>query len=433
MIKKFRLYSLLLLALFTTLAQAELEIKITKFVEGDIPLAIVPFKWSGTGSPPFKVDQIINSDLRRTGKFKFFSDLPEQPSSASEMQMQLWKDRGMDNVVVGTVTNSATGGFEIRMQLINSSTGKQLAQTTKIALPKNFRLRAHQVSNLIYKALTGEDGVFDTRVAYVRSVKSRRGKRSYALIVADADGYNPKIIRSSVNPIMSPSWAPDGKRLAYVAFKDTGRTAIYVQNVITGRRYVVSASKGINGAPAWSPDGTRLALTLSKVGNPEIYVFNLRSRSLRRITVNGAIDTEPAWSPDGRWIVFTSDRSGGPQIYKAPATGGPARRLTFRGKYNARPAFSPDGKKLAMVHSDGGRYNIGVLDLTTSEFRPVTDGRLDESPNFAPNGSMLIYASEYNRRGVLSTVSTDGRVKYRLELQSGDIREPAWGPKRSQR
>ncbi len=408
-------------------SNAALDIYIGEGSTGDIPITIVPFKISG--SAPHNASKIIEDDLKRSGKFDVRS-VPggQQAGSSAELQAEAFKQAKITNVVVGTVSKTGSG-YQIKVELVNVFGGKVVVKEVKIAVGKNFRRKTHEISNAIYKALTGIEGVFDTKIAYVRVTKKRRGVKSYALVVADFDGFDPRAVRTSPYPIMSPSWAPTGNRLAYVAFKKTGHTAIHVQNIGTGRRYVVSASKGINGAPAWSPDGSRLALTLSKVGNPEIYVFNLRSRRLRRMTVNGAIDTEATWAPDGRSIIFTSDRSGGPQLYRVGIGGGKTSRVTFSGKYNARATISPDGKKIAMVHAVGGRYSIAVK--SGGETNVVTAGRLDESPNFAPNGEMLIYASEYNHRGVLFTVSADGKTKVRLSSQSGgDIREPAWGPKR---
>lgn len=404
-----------------------------------IPVAIVPFKVVG-GASPGKVSDIIYADLKRTGKFKMFdpSDFPQKPSSTAELQPNGWRAKKISNVVVGQISKGPKG-YVVKMQLINvyggagatsGSSVKQLAESTKIVVKTNMRLRAHQLSNVIYKALTGIEGVFDTRIAYIRATKDKRGKRHYQLVVADADGHGPVVIRRSENSMLSLSWSPNGKQIAYVAYRSNGRTAIYIQNVASGKRRLISSFKGINGAPRFSSDGSKLVLTLSKYGNPEICTFDLRTRRLKRLTFNTAIDTEPSWSPSGRNIIFTSDRSGRQQIYRVSVNGGRQVRITHRGVSNARATYSPDGKYIALEHNRSGKFNIGLMRVDSGNITVLTEGRLDESPSFAPNGQMIIYASKYNRRGVLSSVATDGNGTYRLRRQSGDIREPVWGPKR---
>jgi len=424
-------WSLILLAVWLGRVSAEpLTIEITQGTEGALPIAVVPFGWSGPGAAPEDLAAIVGADLARSGRFKVLDrdDMLSRPETGADVDFRDWRVLGMEDLVVGQLQPQGGGGYLARFQLLDVYRGQQI---TGYALPsstRDLRSTAHRIADMVYKALTGQPGAFDTRIAYVTSIRGRDGKSQVTLEVADADGYNPQGIVSSSEPLMSPAWSPDGNRLAYVSFEQ-GRPAIYVQEVLTGRRERVSAFPGINGAPAWSPDGRQLALTLSKDGNPDIYVLDLASRQLRPVTTQRyAIDTEPTWSPDGRSIAFTSDRGGGPQIYQIPVDGGSVRRLTFEGSYNASPKFSPDGKSLALVTRVQGKFRIGLLDLKTGALRVLTDGSLDESPSFAPNGSMIIYATKVGGQGELAAVSVDGRVHQRLTQRAGDVREPSWSP-----
>jgi TolB protein len=424
--RKFGLILLLLAAVRP--AFGALTIEITQGVEGAIPIAVVPFGWSGPGAAaPENISAIVSADLNRSGRFESLpdNDLIAHPTEASQLQFQNWRMVNVDNLVIGKISEAGQQ-YSVQFQLFDVFRGSQLAGYSFNVGRQELRRVAHHISDLIYEKLTGERGAFNTQIAYVTTSGSTANK-TYTLLVADSDGYNPQTILTSKEPLMSPSWSPDGSRLAYVSFEN--KTAqIYVQELLTGTRRKLVSFKGINGAPSWSPDGRSLAVTLSRDGNPEIYTMDLQSNALKRLTNSAGIDTEPVWSPDGKSIVFTSDRGGSPQLYRMPASGGQARRLTFEGSYNAGADFSPDGRKIAMVHGAGGGYRIAVLDLGSGSMRVLTDGQQDESPSFSPNGSMIIYATGAGNREVLSAVSVDGRFRQRLSLQAGNVREPAWSP-----
>jgi TolB protein len=409
-------------------AQAVLTIEISEGVEGALPIAVVPFGWDSPQPLSEDVSAIVAADLQRSGRFSPIpaQDMLTRPTDAAQVNFRDWRVLGVDNLVIGRIEATGTDSYNIRFELFDVLRGVKSIGYTIPATRAQLRRAAHHIADLIYEALTGERGAFNTRIAYVTAVGSGKGKL-YELQVADSDGYGPQTIVRSKEPIMSPTWAPDASRIAYVSFEKR-RAEIYVQDMRTGTRSVAAKFAGINGAPSWSPDGSRLALTLSRDGNPEIYVLRVADGSLSRLTQSPAIDTEPVWSPDGRNIVFTSDRAGGPQLYQVAAGGGQAQRLTFEGSYNASADFSADGRRLSLVHRDsGGNYRIAVYELATRMLRVISEGRLDESPSFAPNGRMVLYASQAGR-GSLAAISVDGRVGQRLRFQEGDVREPAWSP-----
>jgi TolB protein len=409
--------------------KAELTIEITEGVDGALPIAVVPFGWQGRGTPPEDIAAVIDADLQRSGRFKTIptGDMLSRPTTDREVEFKDWRALGVENLVVGHVQPTGAGGYQVQFQLLDVFRQQQLTGYNIPTTAANLRSTAHRIADLIYENLLGVPGAFSTRVAYITSTKQDDGKMRIGLNIADADGHNPETIVTSTEPLMSPAWSPDGMEIAYVSFEG-GQSAVYVQGVYTGKRQKVTSFKGINGAPSWSPDGRKLALTLSKGGNPDIYTYDMRTRKLQQITRHYAIDTEPAWSPDGRSLVFTSDRGGKPQIYRVAAFGGTSQRVTFENSYNARASFSPDGKLLTFVTQDEGNYRIAVQDLETGVMQVLSQGRLDESPSFAPNGSMIIYGAKVDRRGVLAAVSVDGRVRQRLALQEGDVREPDWSP-----
>jgi TolB protein len=419
---------LFVLLIQSGLAQGALTIEITQGVEGAVPIAVVPFGWSGPGAAPENIAAIISSDLSRSGRFEPLADrdLVAHPTSTDMVKFQNWRMLNVDNLVIGTLTETAAGQYSVRFELFDVYRGKQILGYSFPASDRDLRRVAHHISDLIYEKLTGEKGAFNTQIAYVTTTGSGKNK-TYTLLVADSDGYNPQTILRSGQPLMSPAWSADASQIAYVTFEN--KTAeIFLQDVASGSRRKVASFPGVNGAPSWSPDGRRLALTLSQDGNSEIYIMDLGSKALKRLTRNAAIDTEPVWTPDGRSLVFTSDRGGSPQLYQIAAHGGQPQRLTFEGKYNAGADISPDGSKIAMVHGNNGVYRIAVLDRKSGVTRVLTDGRLDESPSFSPNGSMIIYATDAGNRGVMAAVSTDGRFRQRLSIQAGDVREPVWSP-----
>ena len=395
------------------------------------PIAVVPFAFEGAGLPPeTDVADVNRNDMNRCGQFRALAkaDIIEFPTRGGEIKFPTWNMLKQAYIVVGRQIESPSGDIRVEFELFDVAKQQQLLGLAITGQRTGLRDVAHQISDLVYEKITGVRGAFWTRVAYITST-GLGNNIQYALMVADSDGVNPQTVVHSHEPLLSPAWSPDSRKLAYVSY-ERGNSSIYIQEIVTGSREVVSSNKGINGAPAFSPDGSRLALTLSYGGNPDIYIMDLAGRHTNQITKHFAIDTEATWLPDGQSLVFTSDRSGKPQIYQAAAGGGDATRITFQGEYNASPSVSYDGKRIAMVQGSGNVYRIAVLDRTTGESKAISPGSLDEHPSFAPNGSMILYAATEGTRGVLYAVSADGRVRQRLVLADGDVREVAWSPYR---
>jgi len=422
-----RLFALSVFLLIGQSVHAVLEIEITQGVEGALPIAIAVFA-GDTYTTPEAVETIVRNDLARSGFFNVFDKqrFPQTVVNPSQLNFKAWRDSGVESLLLGKITQAGGDQYRIEFQLIDLIRKKRLLGNVIPAGTKDVRKVGHKISDLVFEALTGIRGAFSTRVAYVSTISQSNSKK-YVLQIADADGYNARTIFSSSKQILSPAWSPDGSRLAYVSF-ESGNSAIYIQDIIQGTRAKVSAKKGINSAPAWSPNGRQLALTLSAAGSPDIYILDIAARNLMRITSGPAIDTEPSWMPDGKTLVFTSDRSGGPQIYQVSANGGKAQRLTFEGKYNAAADISPDGRFITLVNNSGNGFRIAVMDIQSKAMRVISNGNLDEGPSFAPNGSMIMYATADQGRGVLAAVSADGRVKQKLRLTEGDVREPSWAP-----
>lgn len=409
--------------------QAKLEIEIVEGVASAMPIAVAPFAWRvrSEAEPINTVSRVISSDLYRSGLFAPMdeADMIEKPTQPEDIRYGTWRLLKVDNVVVGEIRETI-GGYDIEYHVYDVFSGRQLLSQVLNVTAGDLRFGAHRVADAIYEALTGTPGAFATRIAYV-VVTGVGGDIRYELTVADSDGYNPQSVVIDSEPILSPAWSPDSRSLAYVSFS-RGNSTVYVQNIYTGERLEVAAFKGINGAPAFSPNGRQLALTLSRSGSPEINIYDFASGQFTQLTRHWAIDTEPVWAPDGNSIYFTSDRGGKPQIYRIPSYGGEVERVTFEGEQNTRASLSPDGRFVATAQGNNNEYRIAVYDRETEQLRVLSSGRLDESPSFAPNGSVILYATRENGKGVLAAVSIDGNVKQKLVQSLGDVREPAWSP-----
>ena len=413
---------LLLLALVCARAQAQLSIEITGGGANQIPIGVLRF--AGEEALPQSISEIVEADLQRSGRFRmlFAGNANPLPTEIAQVDFGAWKNRNADALVIGSIVRLADGRFEARFHLLDVPKQTQIGGVAFTLTAQQVRATAHRIADVVYEKLTGDRGVFSTRIAYVVKQGSR-----YELQIADADGVGAQTALASREPVMSPAWSPDGTRLAYVSFENK-KPVVYVHSLVSGQRQVVANFKGSNSAPAWSSDGKQLAVVLSKDGGSQIYLIGADGSNPRRITNSGAIDTEPFFAPDGQSIYFTSDRGGSPQIYRMSTGGGEAARVSFDGSYNVSPRVSSDGRILIYIARDGGRFQLKSLDLASKQGQVLTDGQHDESPSFAPNGKMILYATQTNNHGSLAAVSSDGRVKQRLSVQAADVREPAWGP-----
>ncbi len=403
-------------------ARAQLTIEIIGGAGTTIPIAIVPFE--SEASWPLGISGVVGADLARSGLFRLVdpAGVVPRPSRGEDVRSAEWRARGADAVVVGSMRPLADGRVEVRFALVDAVKQTTLANQVYTVTPAQFRATAHKIADVIYEKLTGDVGVFSTRIAYI----TKQGTR-FQLQVADADGSDPQTIVTSNEPLLSPRWSPDGTRLAYVSF-EAKKPVVYVQSLATGARQAVANFRGSNSAPAWSPDGRTLAVTLSREGGSQLFLMNADGSNVRRITTSGGIDTEAAFTPDGRSLLFTSDRGGTPQIYRLNLATSAVERVTFDGSYNVSPRPLPDGSGMVFVRRDGGRFQVATLDFAARQMQVLTTGPQDESPSVAPNGKLVIYANEQGGRGVLAAVSTDGRVRQRLVSPATDVREPAWGP-----
>jgi TolB protein len=411
-----------LLCLSAATARAQLTIEIIGGGSDQIPITVLPL--AAEDKFQQRISEVVSADLSRSGRFRVqdIGSVRPLPSEPNEVNYRYWKNRGSQSLVIGKVTPRQDGKVEVRFRMLDTAKEAQVVgYAYTIAVPQ-LRAIAHKIADIIYEKLTGEPGVFSTRIAYVARFPQR-----FELHVADADGFNSQFILAHKEPIISPAWSPDGTRIAYVSFEQR-RSIIFVHNLVDGTRRVLAAYEGINSAPSWSPDGKRVALTLSKDGVSQIYLINPDGTNLTRLTNSNSIDTEPSFSPDGRHILFTSDRGGSPQIYRMGASGDSVERMTFEGNYNVTPRYSPDGKTFAFIQRAASRYSLAIMDIATHQTQILTDSPLDGSPAFAPNGRLILYASIVGGHGILAAVSSDGRIKQKITASAQDVREPAWGP-----
>ncbi len=400
-------------------AAAEFRVEISGVGATQLPLALAAFRDEASSGVP--VSQVIRADLERSGVFRILPAAARLDES-SVVDPAPWRLAGADALVAGSVTRLADGRFDVRYKLWDVVKGDQLLGQSKVVPAADLRLAAHRVADEIYQKLTGERGVNATRIAYV----ARKGRRS-TLYVTDADGEGGQVALASPEPIISPAWSPDGRKLAYVSF-ETQKAVVWTQDLVTGQRRIIANYRGSNSAPAWSPDGSRLAVVLSRDGIAQIYTVPAAGGAPTRLTTSSSIDTEPVYAPDGRSIYFVSDRGGGPQIYRVPSTGGDVERVTFDGDYNISPAISPDGKLLAYITRQSNAFHLMLMDLQGGTLQALTDTQDDESPSFAPNGRLIVYATQLQGSSVLMTTTLDGKIKTRLYSSGSDVREPAWSP-----
>ena len=419
----------LVLLLCATVGHAQITIEIDRGYDNPKRIAVVPFGLSATLQGVEDVADIVSFDLARSGQFAPLdpNNMLSQPTQPNEVYFRDWRILKAEYLLIGRTQLEYSGQVTISYTLYDVFNERVLLKEQLSGAPSAIRDVAHVVADTVYEKLTGIPGAFSTKILYVLANDIGTSNPRFRLQLADADGARSRTLFDSREPILSATWAPNGREVAYVSF-ERGKASIFSHDVESGARQLITDFPGLNSAPAYSPDGRRMALVLSKDGNPEIYTYDFAGRQLRRVTRHHAIDTEPSWTPDGSGLVFTSDRGGKPQIYRVDLASGLTERITFEGDYNARPRLLPDGKHMVFIHRRQGRFHVALLELEKDRLRILTETNLDESPSIAPNGSMLIYATQARGQGILAVVSIDGRVKYRLPSSAGDVREPAWSP-----
>lgn len=418
----------ILLAMGAASAQAQLTIEISQGSDNPTAIAVVPFAWQGGGAPPEDIASIVDSDLARSGQFAPIArtDMLGSPTSEAEVFYRDWRALNAEYLLIGRVS-AEPGILRVDYELFDVLRQTRVLSGFESGPDNDARMLAHRVADAVYEKLTGVPGAFATKLLYISVARVAGGKDFSRLTMSDSDGARPIVLLETPEPLLAPTWAPDGRNIAYVSF-ESGRPAIYRQEIATGRREQLTNFKGLNSSPAWSPDGRTMAMVLSKDGSPDIYLMDLATKQLTQLTRHYAIDTEPAWMPDGQSLLFTSDRGGKPQIYRYDLRTGNTERVTFEGDYNARARVSQDGRSVVMVHRQDRRYHIALLDLVTKRLQVLTQTDLDESPSIAPNGSMVLYATKHAGRGILAAVAVDGEAQFRLPAREGDVREPAWSP-----
>lgn len=414
-------------------ALGALSLELTQGISAAVPIALIPFNNEGLASVPGNttLSSVVHNDLQNSGQFKVIEPglFDKAPTLDSQVNFKHWQKRGVNNLILGSVTPLKDGQYQVSFELLDVYTPQHpvlMSQTFTVA-QAGLRSLAHHISDVVYQKITGTRGIFSTKIAYVLVQTAANGQRMYNLEVADADGFDPQTLLRSTQPVMSPAWMPNGKELAYVSFEHE-EASIYMQDLASGHRQLVSQFPGINGAPSFSPDGRKLAMVLSITGNPKIYTFDMQTHKLAQLTHGYSIDTEPAWAPDGKSLLFTSNRGGGPQIYRYYLANHQVERVTFDGNYNARASFLPNETGIVMMHRESDEFGIADQDLSTGRILALTTSGSDESPSIAPNGKMVIYAKQSAGQGVLAVVSTDGRIKLRLPSREGNVQEPAWSP-----
>jgi TolB protein len=416
----FRLALLGAFCLLQMPAQAQFRVDVTGIGVKQLPIAVAAFR--GDEQSPQKLGAIIQADLERSGQFRLTDTTGRAFDETSRPDFSEWRQKSADSLLVGSVTRLADGRYDVRFRLWDIVRGQDMGGLSYAVTVADLRLAAHRIADFVHEKLTGEKGAFSTRIAYVT-----RASQKYQLWVADADGENAQSALTSNEPIISPAWSPTGTQLAYVSF-ESRKPVVYIHDISTGKRRLVANFKGSNSAPAWSPDGRTLALTLSKEGGSQLYALDSMGGEPRRLAQSSSIDTEPVYSADGKYLYFVSDRGGGPQVYRMSTTGGNAERVTFTGSYNISPSVSPDGRWLAYISRNGGGFRLHVMDLESGVSNAISDTSADESPSFAPNSRLIVYSTQQQGREALMTSTLDGRTRARLSGQSGDIREPHWGP-----